>query len=290
MKTLRIATRNSPLAMWQARFVQQSLSLNYPSIKTELVPLTSSGDQDTETPLYGMGTNIGVFAKEVHLAMLDGRADIGVHSCKDLPTTSPDGITLAALLQRDDPRDVMIGCKSLADLPTGACIGTSSLRRRHQLAALRPDLTFTNIRGNIQTRMRKVQDGEVAATLLAAAGLQRMGLMRASGAIALDPYEEIIPAAAQGAMAVDCLSHVPGIIRMIESIGCYETECAVTVERTILAGLEGGCSLPLGVFTQRIGNRWLTKACLASENGDLKVAVAAGPLAGMADAILAQLR
>lgn len=257
MNVIRLATRGSNLALWQARHVASLLRQQHPGIRVRLVIVNSSGDTDHATPLYRMG-NIGVFCKEVQQTVLEGRADAGVHSMKDLPTSEPDGLVVAAVLKRADPRDVLVGAASLAALPNGALIGTSSLRRQAQLLHARPDLRFTSIRGNVETRLRKVREQEqgVVATIMAYAGLKRLGLLRRADAAPLDPWCECTPAPAQGAVAVDCRAGDNRLHTVLANLHHRETATAVGIERTVLAGLAGGCSLPLGCFARRRAGRW----------------------------------
>ena len=271
-RTLRLATRASELALWQARHVAGLLRGIAPTFAVELIAVTSSGDADRQTPLYGMG-NVGVFAREVHEAVLDGRADIAVHSCKDLPTTPPDGCCRPVILKRADPRDCLIGVRSIEALPQGATIGSSSLRRRAELALLRPDLSFVNIRGNVATRMAKASNGEVDATILACAGLKRLGLSRAAAGYALDPLREMIPAPAQGAVACDARADDRLAQVLLERIADRETTIAVGIERAVLAGLRGGCSLPLGCHVRRHRARWYLAARLHAEDGVRQLAI-----------------
>jgi hydroxymethylbilane synthase len=253
-----------------------------------LVPIVSGGDIDRTTPLYGMG-EVGVFVKEVQGRVVDGEADAGVHSCKDLPTSLPAALRLAALLQRADPRDALVGATSLNALPLAARIGTSSLRRMAQLAALRPDLQFVNLRGNVETRLRKVRDGEADATVLAAAGLGRLGLLRRAGAVPLDPSSECTPAAAQGAVAIDCRANDHRAQRLLAAIAHHDTTVAVGIERTVLAGLRGGCSLPLGVHVHRRDGRWELIARLARDGAPLQTVAVSGPAGTLADRCLTAL-
>jgi hydroxymethylbilane synthase len=248
----RLATRSSPLALWQARWVAARLRAAHPGLRVRLVPLTSSGDADRTTALYA-SSSVGVFVREIQAAVLAGEADAGVHSCKDLPTTSPTGLVLAAIQPRADVRDALItrDGRPLADLPHGALIGTSSLRRQTQLAHIRPDLRFAPIRGNVDTRLRKLASGEADATILAMAGLHRLGLVTASRAVPLDPWHESVPAPAQGAVALDCRSDDRRTRWLLAAINHPLTHRAITIERTILADLEGGCSLPLGCLVRR---------------------------------------
>ncbi|NRA36698.1 MAG: hydroxymethylbilane synthase [Planctomycetes bacterium] len=278
---LRIATRSSPLAMWQAHFIKKQLLESHRRLQIEILPIKSSGDKDLETPLYGMG-NIGVFAKEVHEFILDGRADIGVHSCKDLPTQSPDGVHISAFCKRHDPRDSLISSVPLDALPNNACIGTSSLRRQTQLKALRSDLEFKNIRGNVGTRLSKIDSGEYAATLMAYAGLCRLGIQHSSNARPFDPWHELCPAPGQGAIAIDCLidNHKANVVS--NSLDHLYTRMAVSAERELLSMLRGGCSLPLGCYVKRQQGRWHMHAVLADENHALKRAYVQGPCQSLA--------
>ena len=269
MTVIRLATRGSNLALWQARHVASLLRRHHPGLSVRLVIMNSSGDTDHATPLYKMGNNIGVFCKEVQQAVLDGRADAGVHSMKDLPTSEPDGLTVAAVLKRADARDVLVGAPSLAALPKSALIGTSSLRRQAQLLHARPDLRFTSIRGNVETRLRKVreQEGGVVATIMAYAGLKRLGLLRRADAAPLDPWSECTPAPAQGAVAVDCRANDHRMQTLLADLHHRDTATAVGIERTVLAGLAGGCSLPLGCYARRREGRWELRLRLGREHG-----------------------
>ena len=287
---LRLATRASPLAMWQARHTAARLRSRFPGLSIVLVPVISTGDRDRSTPLYGMG-GIGVFAKEVHEAVLSGQADVGVHSCKDLPTATPDGLTLAALLPRADARDALIGATTVAALPPQALIGTSSPRRQAQLAALRPDLRFAPIRGNVATRLRKVADGEFTATLMAMAGLHRLGLLRASSAVPLHPRLECTPSPGQGAVALDCRITDLRAQRLLATLNHAPTATAITIERQVLAGLRGGCSLPFGCHVHRDADgHWQLIARLADPQNELRTVVLHGNSASLAARALAQLR
>jgi hydroxymethylbilane synthase len=260
MTIIRIATRASALAQWQARHAARLLRQQAPGLRCKLVPIAASGDKDLATPLYAMPA-IGVFCKEVHQAVLAGQADIGVHSCKDLPTQSPTGISLAAILPRHDPRDALIGYARIHDLPHGATIGSSSLRRRHQLQYHRGDLQLVDLRGNVESRLRKLREGQADATLLACAGLQRMGLRQRAGAHAIPP-RDMVPAPAQGAIAIDCRSDAHGLRRLLSRIDHTTTRLAVGIERDALALLQGGCSLPFGCLAHRQGCRWQVQAYL----------------------------
>ncbi len=263
---LRLATRSSPLALWQARWVAGRLRTAHPGLVVTLVPLTSSGDADRSTALYA-SPSVGVFVREIQAAVLAGRADAGVHSGKDLPTTSPAGMLVASVQPRADVRDALItrDGRPLSALPAGALVGTSSLRRQTQLAHLRPDLRFASIRGNVDTRLRKLHAGEVDATVLAMAGLHRLGLVAAARAVALDPWTESVPAPAQGAVMIDCRTNDRLTRFRLAAIDHAPTRRAIGIERAILADLEGGCSLPLGCLVRQRGLRWEARICL----GDL---------------------
>lgn len=269
MTVIRLATRGSNLALWQARHVARELRRHHRRLTVRLLIVNSSGDTDHATPLYKMGNNVGVFCKEVQQAVLEGRADAGVHSMKDLPTSEPDGLRVAAVLERADPRDVLVGAASLAALPQGALIGTSSLRRQAQLLHARPDLRFTSIRGNVETRLRKVREREagVVATIMAYAGLKRLGLLRRADAAPLDAWSECTPAPAQGAVAVDCRSRDTRVHALLAPLHHRETAIAIGIERTVLAGLAGGCSLPLGCYARRREGRWQVRLRLGRDQG-----------------------
>ena len=252
LRTLRLATRSSPLALWQARWVASRLRAAHPGLQVTLVPLHSSGDLDRTTALYA-SSSVGVFVREIQAAVLDGRADAGVHSCKDLPTTLPQGLVLASVQPRADVRDALItrDGRPLSALPHGALVGTSSLRRQTQVRHLRPDLRFAPIRGNVDTRLRKLAEGVADATILAMAGLHRLGLVVAARAVALDPWQESVPAPAQGAVAIDCREDDRLTRLRLAAISHLPTWRAIDIERRILADLEGGCSLPLGCLVRR---------------------------------------
>ncbi len=285
---IRLATRASPLAMWQARHTAQLLRHAHPGLQVELVPVTSHGDIDLVTPLYAMGT-IGVFCKEVHALVLAGRADAGVHSCKDLPTSPPEGLGLAAVLKRADPRDVLVGARSLDALPNRALIGSSSTRRRAQLTALRPDLQFADLRGNVQTRLAKIARGEAAATCMAIAGLRRLGLSLAHAAAVLDPWTTCTPAPSQGAVAIDCRLGDHRTRHVLAAINHRETAAAVAIERGVLAGLAGGCSLPLGCLAERRHGSWRLVARLGLADG-LRIVHLDGPAELLTGRALSALR
>ncbi|MDE3206990.1 MAG: hydroxymethylbilane synthase [Acidobacteriota bacterium] len=232
---LRLATRGSPLALWQARLVSRLLPGD-----TELVVLDTAGDRSQDRPVWELGGQ-GVFVKEIQAAVLDGRADAAVHSAKDLPSRPTPGLVIAAVAERADPRDVLVGGR-LADLAPGAPIATGSVRRRAQLAWARPDLTFVSLRGNIAARMGKVPPG--GALVVAAAALDRLGL-RPPHAEALDPAV-MLPQVGQGAIAVECRDGDRAALEQLGAVDHPDTRLCVEAERAFLARLGGGCDLPVG--------------------------------------------
>jgi hydroxymethylbilane synthase len=254
---LRVATRGSALARWQAERVAARLGGN-----AELVIVSTTGDRDTTSTIHSLG-GTGVFVKEVQDAVLRGEADVAVHSAKDLPPVTPDGLTLAAIPERGDPRDALVGAR-LADLPTGARVGTGSVRRRAQLAALRPDLTFGELRGNIPTRLEKAADFD--AVVMAAAALDRLELADRI-AERLEP-STLLPQVAQGALAVECRADDDATLAALAAIDDPEAAVTVAAERAFLADLGGGCSLPCGALARRGDDGLLTvDALLASLDG-----------------------
>ncbi|MBK8176268.1 MAG: hydroxymethylbilane synthase [Rhodospirillales bacterium] len=244
---LRIGTRGSPLALAQTETVRALLAAHVPALGApdafETMIIRTTGDKVLDRPLAEIGGK-GLFSKEIDEAMLDGRIDLAVHSVKDLPTFLPDGIVLAAVLPREDPRDVLIASVGrIALLPTGALIGTSSPRRQAQLLARRPDLRIAPLRGNVHTRLRKVADGTVAATLLARAGLNRLGLGGTGTPI---DESELLPAVGQGAIGVTCRDDDPMVVDWLAAIGDDHARIEVTAERAMLAALDGSCRTPIG--------------------------------------------
>ncbi len=248
-RPLRIATRSSELALWQARTVQAELAAR--GLTSELVTYTTTGDLKLDQPLNEIGSK-GLFTAELEEDLLAGRVDCCVHSLKDLPTADPAGLTIAARLERADPRDVLvlapgIVASAVGDLPPNARVGTSSLRRRALLLALRPDLNVMELRGNVPTRVRKVVEGQVDAAILAAAGLIRLG-MEAHIAGYLEP-PVWTPAAGQGAVAVQVRSDDAAMVAIFRTLDHAPTTRAVTAERAFLGALEGGCQVPIGAWT-----------------------------------------
>ena len=254
---LVIASRGSQLALWQARWVAAQLSAAGHQCRIEIVKTT--GDRITDVPLAKVGTK-GLFTREIEEALLDGRAHLAVHSLKDLPTELPEGLVLAAVPEREDPRDAVVGSK-LADLPLGARVGTSSLRRAAQLRQLRPDLQVESVRGNLDTRLRKLDEGQYDAILLAAAGLKRLGW---GGRIAeiLAP-EQMCPAVGQGALAIETRAGFEGVALLDHPA----THAAVLAERAVLGALGGGCQVPIGAYATMSEDRIHILAIVAAPDG-----------------------
>ena len=241
---LTIGSRGSQLALWQANWVKSRLEELGEECRIEIIHTT--GDKIQDVALSKVGTK-GLFTKEIEEALLEGRIDLAVHSLKDMPTDLPEGLTLAAIPQREDPRDAIIGCK-LDDLKRGAKVGTSSLRRMAQLLAIRPDLEIESIRGNVDTRLRKQQEGQYDAILLAAAGLNRLGL---SARIAeIIPVEKMCPAVGQGALAIETRTGDS----VVSKLDHLPTRRAVTAERAVLRALGGGCQVPIGAYAVADGS------------------------------------
>lgn len=244
---VRIATRKSALALWQAEFVKAQLEHFHAGILVELVPMSTQGDKILDTPLAKIGGK-GLFVKELETALLEGRADIAVHSMKDVPVEFPEGLMLSTICQREDPRDAFVSNQyaSLADLPAGAIVGTSSLRRQCQIKAQRPDLQIRDLRGNVNTRLAKLDAGEFDAIILAAAGLIRLGFQgRIREFIAV---EHSLPANGQGAVGIECRSDDATILALLAPLEHAATRQAVLAERAMNRALQGGCQVPIGAF------------------------------------------
>ncbi|QHM72869.1 hydroxymethylbilane synthase [Mixta intestinalis] len=265
-KILRIATRQSPLALWQAQYVQQRLMACHPGLRVELVPMVTRGDIILDTPLAKVGGK-GLFVKELELAMLENRADIAVHSMKDVPVEFPEGLGLVAICERDDPLDAFVSNRyaTLDELPQGAVVGTSSLRRQCQLAALRPDLVIRSLRGNVGTRLSKLDAGEYDAIILAAAGLKRLGLQdRIRYAI---PAEVSLPAVGQGAVGIECRLDDEQTIMLLAALNDDDTATRVKAERAMNTRLEGGCQVPIGSYAVLEGDDIWLRGLVGSPDG-----------------------
>lgn len=255
MKTqrIRIATRKSPLALWQAEYVQRLLQQAHPGLAVELVRMSTQGDKIIDTPLAKIGGK-GLFVKELEQGMLEGDADIAVHSMKDVPVELPDGLHLPVVLKREEPRDAFVSnnYRRLEELPQGARVGTASLRRQCQLAALRPDLEILNLRGNVGTRLKKLDDGHYDAIILAAAGLIRLDL---EGRITQKiPVDLCLPAIGQGVIGIECRSDDRVINDLISALDHEHTHICITAERALNRRLQGGCQVPIAGYAELSGH------------------------------------
>ena len=276
---LKIATRKSPLALWQAEFVKSRLQLLYPDLDIELVKMTTKGDKILNTPLSKIGGK-NLFIKELELGMLDGKADIAVHSMKDVPYELPKEFKLGAILERENPFDAFVSnhFDSISDLPKGARVGSCSLRRIVQLKALRPDLDILDLRGNVNTRLRKLDDGEYDAIILACAGLIRLGFEKRIKQ-QLSSHQSL-PAVGQGALGIEIRAGDESIRKLLEPLIHERTMNEVMAERSMNSTLEGGCSVAIGGYsitkdnalelTGMVGNIDSNTILRVHENGSLK--------------------
>lgn len=302
---LVIASRESRLAMWQAEHVQRLLQAQNPDRDVQILGMTTRGDQILDRPLAAIGGK-GLFIKELEVAMAEGRADLAVHSMKDVPMDMPEGFVLAAISEREDPRDALVssGYASLADLPAGAIVGTSSLRREAQLRARFPHLVIKPLRGNLDTRLRKLDDGEFDAIILAAAGLVRLGLgdrIRAR----IDPAD-MLPAPGQGALGIEICEGQPVMQGIADGLADAATSACVRAERAFSRRLGGSCHLPIAGFAvSEVNERFWLRGLVASVDGTqivagecrgawaeaetLGVALAETLLAQGADALIGQI-
>ena len=249
MDRLVIATRESRLALWQAGHVQARLAALYPQCRVELLPMTTRGDQMQEARLALEGGK-GLFIKELEMALADGRADLAVHSMKDMPVELPAGFTLAAITEREDPRDALVSndYSDLAALPGGAVVGTSSLRRAAQILERFPALTIRELRGNVNTRLAKLDGGDYAAIVLAASGLKRLGLeSRIRDYLSI---EQCVPSAGQGALGIECRADRPALLAAMAPLIHRGSSVCVRAERAVNRALGGNCSIPLGAYAE----------------------------------------
>jgi hydroxymethylbilane synthase len=265
---IRIATRRSPLALWQAEHVAERLERTFPGCKTELVKMTTQGDKILDAPLAKIGGK-GLFVKELEQGMLEGIADIAVHSMKDVPVEFPEGLHLAAILTREDPTDAFVSNQYLAlnALPANARIGTSSLRRECQIKELYPDAEILSLRGNVNTRLSKLDAGEYDAIILASAGLKRLGM---AGRITqcLDSSVSL-PAIGQGAIGIECRTDNREINTMLAVLHDSETGLCVSAERAMNARLSGGCQVPIAGFAKLQGEKLFMRGLVGSPDGRL---------------------
>ncbi|OKP36531.1 hydroxymethylbilane synthase [Aeromonas veronii bv. veronii] len=265
-RTLKIATRKSPLALWQANFVKDRLEALHPQLQVELVPMSTQGDKILDTPLAKVGGK-GLFVKELETAMLEGRADIAVHSMKDVPVEFPEGLGLHTICEREDPRDAFVSnrFKAIAELPQGAVVGTSSLRRQCQLRAARPDLVIRDLRGNVNTRLAKLDAGEYDAIILAAAGLKRLEMAHRITAF-IEP-EQSLPANGQGAVGIECRLDDVELHALLAPLEHTETRARVLTERAMNRALQGGCQVPIGAYALVEGEQIWLRGLVGSPDG-----------------------
>lgn len=265
-KTLKIATRESQLALWQANWVKQCLQKAQPDLVIELLPMSTKADRAPEMNLQDVGGK-GLFVKELEEALLDGRADLAVHCMKDMPIAQPAGLCVAAMSEREIPFDVLVSNKheSVASLPSQARVGTSSLRRKSQLLHLRPDLKLEYLRGNVITRLGKLDKGEFDAIILAAAGLKRLGLLpRLENIMAGD---EFLPAAGQGVLGLECRQDDVAVRQLVQVLHSEESYICVTAERALCRRLGAQCQTPVAAYAVLEGEQVLLKGFVGSEDG-----------------------
>ncbi|MFQ5958564.1 MAG: hydroxymethylbilane synthase [Alphaproteobacteria bacterium] len=267
---LRIGTRGSPLARYQAEAVRGALIAAHAGLAepgaVAIAIIKTTGDKVRDRALADIGGK-GLFTKEIEQALLAGAIDMAVHSMKDVPTWLPDGLAIACLLAREDPRDALVakGAASISALAEGAVVGTASVRRKAQLLSQRPDLEVVLFRGNVDTRLRKLAAGEVDATLLALAGLKRLGVADEAGAVPLDP-SEMLPAAGQGAIGVECRAADARVLELLASIDHAPTGTAIAAERALLAALHGSCRTPIAALAE-LGDDLHLRALVAKPDG-----------------------
>ena len=277
MTTVRIATRQSALALWQAEYVKAELEKHHQGIKVELVPMVSRGDKILDVPLAKVGGK-GLFVKELEHALLEKTADIAVHSMKDVPMEFPEGLGLTTICEREDPRDAWVSAtyESLAAMPEGAVVGTSSLRRQSQILAAHPHLKVKFLRGNVNTRLAKLDAGEYDAIVLAAAGLLRLKMRERIRAF-IEP-EVSLPAGGQGAVGIECRLDDAELIKLLEPLHHPATAQQVLAERAVNRRLEGGCQVPIGCFAVHQGeNLWLRALVAEVDGGRIIQDEATGP-------------
>ncbi len=265
-QTVRIATRKSPLAMWQAEHVAAELKQAHPGLEVELLGMSTQGDKILDTPLAKIGGK-GLFVKELEQGMLAGSADIAVHSMKDVPVELPDGLHLPVIMQREDPRDAFVSnnFQGLDELPQGATVGTSSLRRECQLRERRPDLKIAPLRGNVNTRLRKLDEGEFDAIILASAGLIRLGFGQRIADF-IEP-EQSLPAIGQGAVGIECRVDDARVNALLEPLRHAETALCVSAERAMNHRLMGGCQVPIAGYAILQGDELYLRGLVGEPDG-----------------------
>ena len=269
-KTITIATRKSPLAMWQAEFAASLIEKKFPHIKTKLLPMTTKGDQILNVTLNKIGGK-GLFLKELEQSMLAGEADIAIHSMKDVPADMPDEFTICSIFKRHDASDAFVSntYNTLEQLPQNARVGTSSLRRQSQLLAIRPDLQVLPLRGNVQTRLQKLDNGEYDAIILATAGLERMQLDdRIKSKLIPNAW---LPAVGQGAVGVECLSNRKDLIELMAQLNDEESAQCVNAERAMNKVLNGSCSVAIGAYATLNNDKISMQAIVCAPNGSQSI-------------------
>ncbi|MEK9713013.1 MAG: hydroxymethylbilane synthase [Thalassolituus sp.] len=266
LSVLRIATRKSPLAMWQAEHIKARLEAMHAGLTVELITFTTQGDKILDVPLAKIGGK-GLFVKELEAAMLDGRADIAVHSMKDVPMEFPEGLELGVICERENPLDAFVSnkYKSVDEMPAGSVVGTSSLRRQCQLQQRRPDLVVKSLRGNVQTRLGKMDAGEYDAIILASAGLLRMEMDDRIAAFM--PAEESLPAGGQGALGIEWRTGDDEIQALIRPLHDEVTASCVLAERALNRRLQGGCQVPIACYAERTGDDLWLRGLVGSVDG-----------------------
>jgi len=263
----KIGSRGSDLALWQTNFVKKKLEDAYPALSFEVKIITTTGDQMLDTALSKIGDK-GLFTRQIENALLNGEIDLAVHSLKDLQTAQPEGLTIGAVLERETPNDVLLSSRynSIDELPKGARVATGSLRRKSQLLHYRPDLSITEIRGNVPTRIRKLDESELDGMILAYAGVHRLGLD--SRIRQVIPFGIMLPAVGQGAMAVEVRADDTKVREIASVLDDTETRNCVTAERAFLRRLEGGCQVPIGAMARVEGDRIYLEGVVGSLDGD----------------------
>lgn len=268
MKKLVIATRGSKLALWQSEHIKAVLEEQNPGLEVELKIVVTSGDKILDVPLAKIGGK-GLFLKEIEETMLRGEAHLAVHSLKDVPTEMPEGLVLAAITAREDVRDAMLSDKyaDIASLPKGAVVGTSSLRRRMQILSLRPDLDIKDLRGNVDTRIRKLKEGQYDAIILASAGINRLGLLDSVEYVYPISLEEMVPAMGQGALGIESVED-PEVLAIAKNLEDEYSRIETTIEREFVDTLQGGCQVPIGINATVLDNGEVrTRATLGLPDG-----------------------
>ncbi|MFA0087287.1 hydroxymethylbilane synthase [Vibrio sp. 10N.261.51.F12] len=267
---IRIATRKSPLALWQAHYVKDALIAAHPGLEVELVTMVTKGDIILDTPLAKVGGK-GLFVKELEVAMLEGRADLAVHSMKDVPVDFPEGLGLVTICEREDPRDAFVSntYQDIDALPQGAIVGTCSLRRQCQLKELRPDIEIKELRGNVGTRLGKLDNGDYDAIILAAAGLKRLKLDSRIASF-IEP-EVSLPAVGQGAVGIECRLDDERLIELLRPLNHKDTADRVLCERAMNLTLEGGCQVPIGSYSLLDGDSIWLRALVGEPDGSVIV-------------------